>query len=249
MPLVLAPGAFLAGALMFLAPCTLPIVPGYLLFIAGVPAGAAASSSAGRRRRILLNALAFVIGFSLVFITLGVSAAAVGPLIGGSREAISRLAGVVVIIFGLTMLGVLRLPVVSREWHVKVPSFLSLGKWQSSLFVGALFALGWSPCIGPILGTVLLIASQSPTASQGALLLGIFSLGLAVPFMLTALLIDTAANYFARWGRALGALSTIGGILLIVLGVLIVLGSMGSITAWCYSLFERLGFSALYSHL
>ena len=233
----LAPAAFLAGLLMFLAPCTLPIVPSYLVFIAG------------DRRHIFRNALAFVVGFSLVFILLGLGAGAVGSLIGAHRYALSRIAGLIIILFGLSMLGAVRLPVLGSEWHAKLPSFLRLGRPESSLLIGALFALGWSPCIGPILGTVLLLASQSSTALMGAVLLGVFSLGLAVPFLLTALLIDWASLQFSRWGRALTILSRVGGILLIVLGIAIVFGAMGYMVDWGYSLFYRLGYNGLYTHL
>ena len=247
--MILISGAFVAGLLMFLAPCTLPIIPGYLLFIAGSPASDGTASPRVRRRRILSNAVAFVIGFSIVFIVLGVFAAAIGSVLGSSRELLSRAAGAIIILFGLMMLNVLRLPIVGREWHAKIPRFLSLGRWESSLCVGALFALGWSPCIGPILGTVLLFASNSATALQGAMLLGVFSLGLGLPFIVTALLVDTVGNVIRRFERALTVLSTIGGVLLIMLGIGILLGVMGVVSAWCYSIFEFLGYHRLYNYL
>ena len=247
--LMLAPGAFLAGVLMFLAPCTLPIIPGYLVFIAGSDARGSTVSTSKRRRRILWNAVAFVLGFSIIFILLGTFAGTIGHLLGHSREYIARAAGLVIIIFGLMMLGVVRIPGVSGEWHAKIPKFLSVGRWESSLLIGALFALGWSPCIGPILGTVLLFASTSATAVQGALLLGVFSLGLGLPFLLTALLIDTAGTFFNKWGKAIRILSNVGGALLVVLGVLILLGALGTATAWSYALFEQLGYDKLYRFL
>lgn len=247
-PLTLAPAAFVAGVLMFLAPCTLPIIPGYLIFISGTPLDEGEMRISVRRRRILLNALAFVIGFSLVFILLGTFAAALGSLLGAWRDSISRLGGLVIILFGIMMLGVVHMPFVGREWHALLPSFVSLGRWESSLLIGALFALGWSPCIGPILGTVLLFASTSATVVQGAILLSVFSLGLAVPFMLTAFLIDTAAQQFAKWGRALNVLSIIGGVLLIILGMCILLGVMGAAVSWGYSLFDLLGYNKLYNY-
>lgn len=233
---------------MFLAPCTLPIIPGYLVFIAGVPAKGVANTVA-RRRRILLNALAFVLGFSVIFILLGTFAAAIGGALGHSRDYIARAAGLIIILFGLMMLDIVHLPVIGKEWHMKIPKFLSVGRWESSLLIGALFALGWSPCIGPILGTVLLFASTSSTVWQGALLLSIFSLGLAVPFMITALLIDSAGALFNRWGRAISILSSIGGVLLILLGTLIVLGMMGVATVWCDKIFDMFGYDRLYQYL
>ena len=257
--MLLAPGAFLAGILMFLAPCTLPIIPGYLVFIAAVPAEASGEggvkegvirmSNSARRRRILLNAVAFVLGFSVVFILLGTFAAAIGSHLGTSRQIISRASGLIIILFGLMMLNLIRLPFVGGEWHAKIPKFLSVGRWESSLLIGALFAFGWSPCIGPILGTVLLFATTSATAWQGALLLSVFSLGLGLPFILTALLIDTAAVQFSKWGKAITILSSVGGILLVVLGFLILFGMMGSAVAWWYGIFEYLGYNRLYNYL
>ncbi len=248
-PLTLAPAAFLAGVLMFLAPCTLPIIPGYLIFIAGVPAGGEKVTSAVRKRRILLNAIAFVIGFSVVFVLLGTFAALIGAGLGGAREFIARGAGFIIILFGLMMLNIIRLPVLGKEWHMKIPSMLKVGSWESSLCIGALFALGWSPCVGPILGTVLLFASSSATVLQGAVLLSIFSLGLALPFILAALLIDTAAAQFAKWGKVTNTLSILGGLLLVVLGVLMLAGVMGSTVAWSSSLFDWLGYNKLYNYL
>ncbi len=229
----LVPAAFVSGVLMFLAPCTLPIVPGYLAFIGG--------------KRVMLNALAFVVGFSIVFIVLGSFAATLGGLVGPYREVLGRLGGLLLILFGLTMLGTLRLPILSGEWHAKLPKFLTLGRPESSLLVGFLFALGWSPCIGPILGTVLLLASTSATAAQGAFLLGVFSLGLAVPFLLTALLLERAGTMFQKWGKATQVLQIVGGVLLITVGLAMLFGQMGFITDWALRCFS--GYNALLNYL
>jgi len=233
--LALAPAAFLAGILMFLAPCTLPIVPGYLAFIAGVPEGAAKGSA---RRRVLINAIAFVIGFSIVFILLGTFAAALGSFLGPWRSVISRGAGAIIIIFGLTMLGVVRIPVLSGEKRMAIPHFLTIGKPHSSFLIGALFALGWSPCIGPILGSILLVASASATAGQGAFLLTIFSIGLGLPFIATALLLGEAGALITRYSKAIKVLSIIGGIILIFLGALMLLGDMALLVTWGFGAFD-----------
>lgn len=238
-PFALAPAAFLAGVLMFLAPCTLPLVPGYLAFIAGGTG----------KRRVVVNALAFVIGFSIIFILLGSFAGFFGALIGPWRDTLGRAAGALLILFGLTMLGWLRIPGLSGEWHARVPRFLTLGHPQSSFIIGVLFAVGWSPCIGPILGTVLLFASTSSTAVTGAVLLGVFSLGLALPFLLTAILIDSASVHFARWGRATQVLSYVGGAVLIILGILMLLGKMGLLITWGYSVFDFIGYDRLLQYL
>lgn len=235
-PLALAPAAFLAGILMFLAPCTLPIVPGYLAFISG--SGASWNGQHKKRRAVVINAIAFVLGFSIVFILLGTFAAEAGSFLGPWRDTLARAAGAVIVIFGLTMLGIVRIPVLSNEKRLAIPHFLTIGKVQSSLLIGALFALGWSPCIGPILGTILLFASTSATAGQGALLLAVFSLGLGLPFIATAFLLNEAGTLIQHYSRFLSVLSVFGGVMLLGLGTMMLLGEMGLFVQWGFSLFE-----------
>ena len=232
MDLSLIPAAFIAGVLMFLAPCTLPIVPGYLAFIAGSPEGK------GSRKRILWNALAFVVGFSIVFVALGASAGLLGAFVAPWKALISRAAGALIILFGLTMLGLIRLPALSSEHHIRVPKFLMLGRWQSSALIGALFALGWSPCIGPILATILFLASGSATALSGAFLLGVFSLGLGIPFLLTAALMHSGQNMFGKWGTTSKVLSYIGGAVLMLIGALMLTDHMGLLIEWGFKFLE-----------
>lgn len=234
MALALIPAAFVAGLLMFLAPCTLPIVPGYLAFIAGVPE----AKGERARRRIIWNALAFVIGFSIVFIALGASAGAIGSFIGPSKALISRVGGAIIILFGLTMLGALRLPGLSSDHHIRLPKFLTIGRWESSLLIGGFFALGWSPCIGPILGTILFLASGSATALSGAFLLGVFSLGLGLPFLLTAVLMEGGQNMFGKWATTSKILSYAGGAALIIIGTLMLSGQMGLLIEWGFKFLD-----------
>lgn len=243
--LPLAIGAFVAGGLMFFAPCTLPVVPGYLAFIAGIPAGEVGQN----RRRIFINALAFVAGFAAIFILLGVFAGAVGAVLGPWRDALGRVAGGVITLFGLTMLGFFNIPLLSGERRIKLPSWLSLGHPHGSLLVGALFALGWSPCIGPILGTILFLASASATAAQGALLLSIFSLGLAIPFLLCAWAIGEADGLVRRLGPAAKALSYLGGGILVLLGLLMLTGNTGFLISWGFGFFESFGYRQLLNYL
>lgn len=236
-PFVWAPAAFLAGVLMFLAPCTLPIVPGYLAFIAG------------GQGRVVRNAFAFVLGFSFVFIVLGAFAGFFGALLVPWQGVLGRAAGALIFLFGLTMLGVLRLPLLSGEQHIRIPGFLTLGRPESSALIGALFALGWSPCIGPILGTILLFASTSATALQGAILLGIFSAGLGMPFVLCAIFLKQLSAYVTRMGPVATVLSYIGGIALLFLGALMFVGQMGALVSWGYYIFGFMNYDALLEHL
>ena len=167
----------------------------------------------------------------------------------GARDVLGQAAGLIILIFGLSMLGVIRLPVFSSERRIGVPKILVLGRWESSLLIGALFAVGWSPCIGPILGTVLLLASTSNGALAGAFLLGVFSFGLAIPFLLTALLIHQATAAFNRWSRFIKFFTFMGGITLVGLGLLMLSGNMGLLITWGYVLFEFGNYDRLLEYL
>jgi cytochrome c-type biogenesis protein len=235
----LIPAAFLAGVLMFLAPCTLPIVPGYLAFIAG----------GTERGRMVRNAVAFVVGFSVIFVLLGTFAAALGSLLSPWREALARAAGALIILFGLTMLGLLHLPILTEEWRARIPKFLTVGRWESSALIGALFAVGWSPCIGPILGSILFIASVSATALEGALLLAVFSLGLGVPFVLSAIFMEKISGWFARAAKIVMILSYVGGVILVLIGFLMLTGQLGLLVTWGFGLFDFAGYKTLLNHL
>src|SRR3989344_7514939 len=213
LPLVVA--AFVAGFLMFLAPCTLPIVPGYVAFVAG-----------GTRARVLVNALGFVAGFSIVFIVLGVFAGSLGALLFPYRGFVIQLTGALLVLFGLVMLGRWRVPGLSGQWQVRCAWVGRLARrrvWVATL-LGALFALGWSPCIGPILGSVLFLAGASGTALQGALLLALFSLGLALPFVAVAAGLERAQLLLPQWGRVAGVVSQAAALLLVVVGLLMLTG-------------------------
>jgi cytochrome c-type biogenesis protein len=243
-------GAFFAGVFMFLAPCTLPIVPGYLAFISGVSLGKTAGGlGAGERRAVMRNAFSFVLGFSALFIALGASAGLLGGALGAWRPLLAQAAGLLIILFGVTTLGVVRLPWISGERHVALPRFLSLGRPESSFLIGALFALGWSPCIGPILGTILLVASTEGLAMQGAVLLGVFSLGLGIPFLLTAALIQSAAGAFSHLAGFLRGVSLFGGLFLILIGALMLFGKADLLVVWGYSLFNFAGYERLLEYL
>lgn len=188
--------AFTAGVLMFLAPCTLPLVPAYLGFISGVSTKELEDKDKGAavRKRVFFNGLFFVLGFSVIFILFGVFAGIFGGSIGDFRIWLGRIGGVLVVLFGLSMLGIFKLPFFSRGAAFRIPAFLQVGKFSSSFIIGAAFAFGWTPCVGPILASILLLASTKASALMGGLLLAIFSLGLAVPFILISLAMGSAAK-------------------------------------------------------
>ena len=169
--------AFFAGLLTFLAPCTLPLVPAYLGFISGVDQEALKNPATAQaaQRKIFLNGLAFIIGFSFVFILFGVLAGFAGTALAPYRLWLARVGGVLVMLFGLFMLGFFKLPFFQSDKRIPIPSWLTLGKPSSSLFIGGTFALGWTPCVGPIPGSILLLAGTSGTVLQGGLMLAVFS--------------------------------------------------------------------------
>lgn len=233
---------FLAGVLTFLAPCTLPLLPGFLGFLAGgVNPKDLGLSGRDLRWQLLKNALAYVAGFSLVFIALGTVFAAGGEAVLNARDTLGRLGGLLVTFLGLYMLGVVRLPLLEQERRLRFAR-LTPGRPLSSLGLGATFALGWSPCVGPILGAVLTLAAARTTVGEGALLLSVFSAGLAVPFLLSALLAGTALEYLRRAGRFLRALNMVGGAFLVLIGLLLLFGQFGAWVSFFYRLFNYGGF-------
>lgn len=248
--LPLAISAFIAGLLTFLAPCTLPLVPGYLSFISGVSAEEMKDEKQLRlaRKKILLNGLMYVIGFSAVFIFFGALAGFISVSLAPLRIWLTRIGGAFVIIFGLYMLGAVRLPFLAKEVQFRFP-LMQRGKPVNSMLLGAAFAVGWTPCVGPILASILLLATVSNTAFQGFQLLLIFSLGLAIPFLLIALGISHAAHVISRITPLLNAISIIGGLFLIGLGILLITGNFVLLISYGYSIFRFIEYERLLDYL
>lgn len=243
--------SFLAGVLMFLAPCTLPLVPGYLAIISGVSADDLAHPERGRKahRKMFLNGLFFVLGFTVVFVFLGVLAGGLGHLLIEYRTWISRIGGLVIVVFGFMMMDVVEISGLKRERRFKLPLGFQHGKPGNSLLVGAIFGFGWSPCIGPILGTILFLASTSGTVWQGASLLAVFSLGLALPFLLVALAAGSATRYIKQVGKYLHIIQVVGGVFLIFLGFLLLIDQMDWLIGFGYRLLDFINYEALINHL
>lgn len=214
------PLALLAGVLSFLSPCVLPLVPSYLAYVGG----SAAESPGDKRQRwvALRNSLLFILGFSLVFIALGASASAVGVLLRSYRSFLIVLGGLLVVVFGLVMLGVLRLPVLYRDTRRQTTGDSS-SPWGAVL-LGMAFAAGWTPCIGPVLGGILTLAGASGTLSQGVLLLASYALGLAVPFLLAAIMLERFLKFSAGFRRFLPWVERVSGGVLLLVGLLMVTG-------------------------
>jgi cytochrome c-type biogenesis protein len=208
--------AFAAGLLSFLSPCVLPLIPSYVTFITGLSLEDVQKS----RRAALVHSLLFVLGFTLIFLALGASATALGQLLGYQKIWISRIGGVLVIIFGLYTLGVFNIALFSQERRVHIAN-KPVG-YLGTLLVGIAFGAGWTPCIGPILGAILTYAASSADMSRGLWLLLTYSLGLAVPFLLAAVAVERFLGVFASMKRQMVWVSRISGVLLIIVGILLV---------------------------
>jgi cytochrome c-type biogenesis protein len=207
--------AFVAGMVSFLSPCVLPLVPVYLLQMAGTSTG-----QFGGRRLTFQHALSFVAGFSVIFVLLGASAGFFSFFFQDNIRTLTRIAGVILIIFGLHLSGIIHIPWLSRTYQVDMPGSRRRGYIGSAL-IGASFSIGWTPCVGPVLGSILTLAATSSTALQGAMLLACYSLGLGVPFLITGLLAAEATSLFKRFNRFLPAMEVTSGGLLVLAGILI----------------------------
>lgn len=249
--LALALPVFGAGLLTFLAPCTLPLVPAYLGLISGVPYETLNDPNQASRIRgqVLRNGLMFVLGFSLVFILFGVLAGLAGAFFAPLRGILTQVGGVLVILFGLFMLGFLKLPMLQRTVRLAPPQWLQPGRTSSSFVIGLAFAAGWSPCVGPIVGSVLVLTASSTTVLQGALLLAIFSLGLVIPFLLLAAGIGRARSSFERVRALTPVLEKIGGALLVGLGILMLTNRLPLLISWGFQLLAGLGYESILEYL
>ena len=216
--------AFLGGTFSFLSPCVLPLFPSYLSFITGMSVEELSDTRAKTIRPILQNSLLFIFGFSLVFIAMGASAGLLGGSLLRYRNIMQILGGVLVIFFGLYIMGVINLEILGRYVQLNIAN-RPLGMFGSVL-VGAAFAIGWTPCVGPILGSILALAASTGEANTGIMLLSSYSLGLAVPFLLASLAIQKFSSLLKRYRRSLQIAHIGAGALLVIAGILLVTGYM-----------------------
>ena len=220
LPLPIA--AFLAGLVSFLSPCVLPLVPGYVSLISGVGVEELKSQEASLMRKVMLNSLGFIAGFSVVFITLGAISTEAGQLLARYKSTLSHVAGVVIILFGLHLTGILRIKALyaDKRLHGIKGGSTTFG----AFVIGFAFAFGWTPCVGPILAVILGFAAAQDSVTKGIFLLTIYSLGLAIPFLLTSLLMERFLKFYGRFRSFMHGIEIASGGLLIALGVLLVAG-------------------------
>src|SRR6266567_124851 len=220
LPLPIA--AFLAGLVSFLSPCVLPLVPGYVSLISGVGVEELKDQEASLFRKVMLNSIAFILGFSIVFITLGAISTEVGQLAAQYKSILARVAGVLIIVFGLHLTGILRIKALYAD--KRLHSVKGGSTPWGAFVIGFAFAFGWTPCVGPILSVILGFAAAQDSVSKGIVLLTIYSLGLAVPFLLTSLLMERFLKFYGHFRSFMHVIEVLSGGLLIALGLLVVFG-------------------------
>jgi len=220
LPLPIA--AFVAGLFSFLSPCVLPLVPGYVSLISGAGVEELKSQESHLLRKVMLNSIGFILGFSIVFIALGAISTQVGQLMARYKSVLAQVAGVVIILFGLHLTGIFKIKALYTD--ARLHSIKGGSTWGGAFLIGFAFAFGWTPCVGPILAVILGIAAVQDSVFKGILLLAVYSLGLAVPFLMTALLMGRFMKFYSGFRRHMHAVEVAGGALLIVLGALLVFG-------------------------
>ncbi|PVB62183.1 cytochrome c biogenesis protein CcdA [Labrenzia sp. 011] len=236
--------AFLAGLLSFISPCVLPIVPPYLCYLAGVSVdelkGNTATAETGRR--VIFAAVAFVLGFSAVFVALGATASVIGQSIARYYDILSYIAGGIIIVMGLHFLGVFRIGLLFREARIQVerkPAGLI-----GAFIMGLAFAFGWTPCVGPVLAAILFVAGSSDSTWYGAALLAVYALGIGLPFILAAAFASRFLHFAGRFRKHMGTVEKVMGGLLVVTGLLFITGQMSAIAFWLletFPVFSQIG--------
>lgn len=232
------PLAAAAGLLSFLSPCVLPLVPPYLTFIAGATLEDLESENTEETRRdVVIAAILFVLGFSTVFVALGATASVFGQALRQNFQILSYVAGAAIILMGIHFLGVFKIPLLYREKRVETTKPIGL---IGAYVMGLAFAFGWSPCIGPILSTILSVAATKDTVWRGAQLLAVYSLGLGLPFLGAALAMETFLSFFARFKKHFSTVEKVVGVMLIVSGAAFMTGGLQDASSWLLQNFPGL---------
>lgn len=235
-------GALVAGMLSFLSPCVLPLVPPYLCFIGGVSLEQISEDeelAPGVMRAVVLSAVVFVLGFSTVFIALGATASTIGDFIVDYMDILSKIAGGVIIVLGLHFIGIIRIPILYREarFHAEKKPAGLIGPY----IIGLAFAFGWTPCVGPVLAAILMVAGSESSITYGMGLLAVYSAGLGIPFILAAVAMKPFMDFMARFRRHLQTVERVIGALLVLTGILFMTGSMADIAFWILETFPSIG--------
>jgi cytochrome c-type biogenesis protein len=234
-------GSFIAGIISFLSPCVLPLVPPYLAYMAGVSLKEMSDNSrpAAVSTRVILTSILFVLGFATVFVSLGASFSYIGSYVTGHYQILSMVAGAIIIIFGLHFLGVFKIGLFYREARFQVAS-KQLG-FISAYVMGLAFGFGWTPCVGPVLTTILMVAGNEADASRGALLLLAYALGIGIPFIIAAVFAGQFMRFMAKFRSHMGKIEKVMGAMLVMTGILFISGDMQTISYYLLDKLPNLG--------
>ncbi len=228
--------ALVAGIISFLSPCVLPIVPPYLAFMAG---SSMEEIKAGKSKKVVIASVFFVLGLSTVFMFLGIAASAVGRSLLRYQGEMTIVGGIIIIIFGLHFLGIFRIPFLYRE--ARIESNVKGGTYFGAYILGLAFAFGWTPCIGPILGTILFLVVEEGSVTKGMVMMASYAIGLGLPFLLAAVFINRAIGVMDRLKRHLDVIEKISGGLLVLIGVMMITGWFTAMSFWLLEKFPALG--------
>ncbi len=235
-------GAALAGLISFLSPCVLPLVPPYLGYLGGTTfdemTGDGEGKDSNAYARVVAAAVFFVLGFSTVFVSLGAAASVIGQFIAIYKAELAIAAGLIILVFGLHFLGIVKIPLLYRQ--ASIDAKVERASFLGAYVMGLAFAFGWTPCIGPVLATILTFAATEATVTKGMGLLAVYSLGLGIPFILAAVLIGPFMGFMKRFRRHLGVVEKVMGGLLVVTGILFLTGSINTIGIWLLEMFPAL---------
>lgn len=233
--------AYLGGLISFLSPCVLPLVPPYLAFMAGTTIDQISDENKIDRaleRRVLVSSIFFVLGLATVFVALGAGASVIGQTLLQNKILFGQIAGGVIIILGIHFLGIIRIPFLYRE--ARFDAGKSAGTYAGSYVIGLAFAFGWTPCIGPILGSILVLAGQEETIGQGVLMLAIYAAGLGLPFILAAFFVRPFMNWMRGFRKHMGLVEKAMGALLVLVGVAMITGTFSAAAFWLLEMFPFL---------
>ena len=222
--------AFFAGLVSFLSPCVLPLVPGYVSMVSGIGIRELRERHLEQSRSVMLHAIVFVIGFSIVFVAFGAAASSMGQFAGRHLTLLNRIAGAIIILFGLHLTGLI--PIKALYADKRLHNLSGRGSFAHAFVLGFAFAFGWTPCVGPILAGILALAASEATVQKGLLLLGLYSLGLAVPFLLTAAGIDRFLVAYDKFKPHLRKMEVVGGALMMTIGMLIFTRHLTVLSSW-----------------
>lgn len=229
--------AFTTGVASFLSPCILPLVPSFIAYITGVSYNDLKDESKHLTKKVLSHTILFVIGFSIVFMLMGLTATAIGGVLFQHQKLIRYAGGALIILFGLMIAGVIKIGFMEKDHHLNVHT--KKATYLGSFIVGVTFAAAWTPCVGPILGSILAIASTKESVGEGARLLAFYSAGIGVPFILTALAINTFLKFFNKFKNVMGYVNKAAGWLLVLIGVLVVTDKLNVISEWFLGFFSK----------